>query len=106
MRTTMTMTRKRKLILIAVVGIILPAFAGFLIYTFRPTAKPKEYLTLSEIIAYANKLPESPRADDTDWEDPHFTTYNESRNPGPLGKVLRFLHLLKQKPFEVPFLIR
>lgn len=86
-------------------GFLAPIAIGLLIFSLRPTEPPKQYLTLSEINAHAQSLPESPRADDHDWEDPTFISFHKSRTPNWFDAFLRHLKLSKPEPYEPPFLV-
>ncbi len=77
--------------------------AMMLYFTFR-SAKPKELSDLTSIQNYASSLPEFPAADDQDWENPQFSEFYKSRQPGFIAKTTQSLGIWKGPPWSVGFL--
>lgn len=63
-------------------------------------------LSLDEIKIYAEGLQEFPESDDNDWTDPHFNTYDKSRDLTITQKVFKAIYLLKEPSWSPKFLAR
>lgn len=96
--------RRKKIIISFVSAMLGSVLLGLMIYYMFSSMQPVEFNTLTSIQKYAAELPEFPTADDSDWENPQFVRFYETRLPNKFEKTLHFFGLGKRPPWSVHFL--
>jgi branched-chain amino acid transport system substrate-binding protein len=70
-----------KIFLAVLSAVIAGLICGLVIHFVLKPKAPHEYITLTEIAAYAESLAEYPTSDDNNWADPRFLKYYKTRLP-------------------------